>query len=138
MSETKEYIWGTGRRKTSVARVRIRESKEGEGKFIINGHPLEVFFPALTQREMIVQLLQIANIQGKYDILVNVLGGGISGQSGAIILGIARALCKQDPAIPGIEEKLRSHGYLTRDSRMRERKKCGKRRARARFQFSKR
>lgn len=132
MSESKEFYWGTGRRKTSVARVRI---KEGEGQIIINQHPIEKYFPTITQREMVLQLLQATNTAGKYTILVNVKGGGISGQAGAVVLGIARALLK---AAPPVEEKLRAHGFLTRDSRMKERKKYGRRAARASFQFSKR
>lgn len=132
MTEKPEYTWGTGRRKTSVARVRLREC---EGKFVVNGKDMEVFFSALSQREMVLWPLVATNAVGKYEILVNVNGGGISGQAGAIVLGIARALCKVNPTM---EEKLRSHGYLTRDSRMKERKKYGRKAARARFQFSKR
>lgn len=132
MADNQKYTWGTGRRKTSVARVRVRE---GEGKFIVNGKPMEVFFNALTQREMVLWPLVATNCVGKYDILVNTNGGGISGQAGAIVLGIARALCELNPLF---DEKLRSHGYLTRDSRMKERKKYGRKSARARFQFSKR
>ena len=132
MSEN-EFFWGTGRRKTSVARVRLRK---GSGKFVINKkYTLEQFFPVLTQRESVLAPLHTTNSVGKYDIYVNVNGGGVTGQSGAILLGIARALCIANPAL---EEKLRSHAFLTRDSRMKERKKYGQKGARASFQFSKR
>ena len=127
-----DFFWGTGRRKTSVARVRVRK---GTGQIVINKKTIEEFFPVLSQRQTVVAPLTVTNSMGKYDVLVNVKGGGGTGQSGAILLGIARALCKISPSS---EEKLREYGYLTRDSRMKERKKHGKRSARASYQFSKR
>lgn len=127
-----EIFWGTGRRKTAVARVRLLK---GDGKIVINDHPMDQYFPVIVQKQTVLSPLQVTNATGKYDVLVNVHGGGMASQAGAVLLGIARALCK---AAPQMEEKLRDHGYLTRDSRMKERKKYGKRSARASFQFSKR
>lgn len=128
----KGYIWATGRRKCSVARVRI---KKGSGKVTINGTDMETYFGNENLISIIRQPLEVTSTVGSYDIFVNVFGGGKSGQSGAIRLGIARALCLAEgdnrPA-------LKANGYLTRDSRMVERKKYGQRGARRRFQFSKR
>lgn len=131
-SESGGYFWGTGRRKTSVARVRI---KEGKGQFFINDRTLNAFFPIVNHRDMVLLPLQITNTADKCDVFVNVRGGGVSGQAGAIVLGIARALYK---LFPIAEDKLRGQGLLTRDGRMKERKKYGRRKARARYQFSKR
>lgn len=128
----KEYIWGTGRRKTSVARVRIRP---GSGNVVVNGRPFDVYFPIEQHRKDIVAPLDAANVSNRYDIWANIDGGGITGQAGAVRLGLARALSS---AQPESEEALRAAGYLTRDSRMVERKKYGQRKARRRFQFSKR
>lgn len=128
----KEFIWGTGRRKTSVARVRIIA---GSGKVQINKKSLNEYFPVTNQQNQVLAALLLTNMQDKLDIFVNVNGGGPTGQAGAILLGVARALCKKDPSM---EEKLRNNGYLTRDSRMKERKKYGLRAARRSFQFSKR
>lgn len=127
-----EYVWGTGRRKTSVARVRM---KEGKGEIVVNGRPVDQFFPSINHKEQIMAPLLATNTNDKYDIVANVNGGGTNGQAGAVLLGISRALLK---LIPNVQEKLRSGGYLTRDSRMKERKKYGKRKARASYQFSKR
>lgn len=127
-----EFFWGTGRRKTSVARVRIQK---GTGEIKVNNRDFEVFFPTTAQRQTVLSPFVATNTMGKYDLLVNVKGGGPTGQAGAILLGIARALCQ---IIPDSEKKLRDHSYLTRDSRMSERKKYGKRKARASYQFSKR
>ncbi|BBM85722.1 30S ribosomal protein S9 [Candidatus Uabimicrobium amorphum] len=131
MSE-KEIIWGTGRRKTSVARVRLLS---GNGKIAINGKKMDDYFPVRNHQNSVMAPLSLTGSADKYDIHVNVSGGGLTGQSGAVLLGIARALCKADAAL---EEKLRNHGLLTRDSRMKERKKYGRRKARKSFQFSKR
>lgn len=133
MSE--EIFWGTGRRKTSIARVRLIKAKSETIKIEINHHSLDEYFPVILQKQTVLSALQITNTMGKYDIFVNVKGGGVNSQAGAILLGISRAL-KQ--AHPSTLEKLRDYGYLTRDSRKKERKKYGKRKARASYQFSKR
>ena len=128
----KEFIWGTGRRKTAVARVRITP---GSGTLLVNGRPFETFFPIEQQRLMAQAPLVVTSTLGKYDVWARINGGGPLGQSGAMRLGVARALKAADPAL---EEALRASGFLTRDSRMVERKKYGQRKARRRFQFSKR
>jgi small subunit ribosomal protein S9 len=128
----KHYFWGTGRRKTSVARVRIRP---GSGKFEINKRAIESYFTTDQQRNDIVAPLQATETLGKVDVFVNVRGGGPTGQAGAIVLGVARAL---KTANAQYEDALRNGGYLTRDSRMVERKKYGRAGARRSFQFSKR
>lgn len=133
-TDTMEFFWGTGRRKTSVARVRLQKAGQN-AQFVVNGKPLEVYFPVLSYRILVTSPLTVTNMLGKVDILVNVNGGGAHSQAGAVLLGIARALCKFGAPL---EEKLRAHSYLTRDGRMKERKKYGKRKARASFQFSKR
>ncbi len=126
------YTWGLGRRKKSVARVRI---KPGAGGFLINGRPLTEFFPTIQhQRSAQAPLADTENEQS-FDIFVNVEGGGLTGQAGAVRLGLARALKTINP---GTEPALREHGHLTRDSRSKERKKYGRRGARRGFQFSKR
>ncbi len=126
------YIWGVGRRKTAVARVRIAV---GSGKIEVNGRTLNDYFTAERDRKMIFGPLEVTNTGGKLDVFVNSDGGGPSGQTGAIVLGLGRALAKYDKAL---EVPLRNAGFLTRDSRMKERKKYGQRGARRRFQFSKR
>jgi small subunit ribosomal protein S9 len=126
------YIWGVGRRKTSVARVRIAP---GSGKIEINGRTLNDYFTAERDRKSIFGPLEVTNTGGKLDVFVNAMGGGPSGQTGAIVMGLGRALAKYDK---GLEGSLRNAGFLTRDSRMKERKKYGQRGARRRFQFSKR
>ncbi len=126
------YFWGTGRRKTSVARVRIRS---GEGKYVINDREIEKHFFAARDRGDIVAPLKATKTFGKYDVFVNVHGGGQTGQAGAVVLGLARALVKADP---NLEESLRDGKFLTRDDRKVERKKPGQPGARKRFQFSKR
>jgi small subunit ribosomal protein S9 len=131
-AETSHYVWGTGRRKTSVARVRIRP---GTGQIMVNGRAFENFFPVEQQRHDASAPLKATDAAAKWDVWVNVHGGGPMGQSGAVRLGVARALRK---AAPELEETLRDGGYLTRDGRMVERKKYGQRKARRRFQFSKR
>jgi len=123
---------GTGRRKTSVARVYVRE---GSGKVTVNSKDIKDFF-TLTEHVQAVQApLLVTASEGKYDILINVYGGGITGQAGACRHGLARALCQVDQANYA---SLRANGFLTRDSRMVERKKYGQAGARRRFQFSKR
>ena len=126
------FYWGTGRRKTSVARVRI---KPGGGKLRINGRNIEAYFKTDHDRKSVMAPLQAANAEKSFDIFVNVRGGGTTGQAGATVLGIARALKGYDP---NLLQTLRDGGYLTRDPRMVERKKPGQAGARRRFQFSKR
>lgn len=126
------FIWGVGRRKTAVARVRIAP---GSGKIEINGRELNDYFTGERDRKAIFGPLEVTNTGGKMDVLVNAQGGGPTGQAGAIVMGLGRALAKYDQ---GLEVALRNAGFLTRDSRMKERKKYGQRGARRRFQFSKR
>ncbi|MCK4907473.1 MAG: 30S ribosomal protein S9 [Spirochaetes bacterium] len=127
-----EYTLATGRRKNAVARVRMTP---GDGKFLINGRTVLDYLKKEVLKLVIEQPLQVTSNIGKYDIFVNVKGGGISGQAGAIRHGIARALDKLDSQN---RPALKSNGYLTRDSRMVERKKYGQPGARKKFQFSKR
>lgn len=126
------YIWGVGRRKSAVARVRIAP---GSGKIEINGRTLNEYLTTERDRKAIFGPLEVTNTGGKLDIFVNAKGGGLTGQAGAILMGLGRALSKYDPTF---EVPLRNGGYMTRDSRMKERKKYGQRGARRRFQFSKR
>lgn len=126
------WIWGTGRRKTSVARVRIRP---GTGTFIINNREKDEYLLSELTRNKAVEPLEIVGMMGSYDVYVNVKGGGVTGQADAISLGLARALSKH---VPGEEHALRDKGLLTRDSRAKERKKPGKPGARKSFQYSKR
>ena len=126
------YFWGTGRRKSAVARVRIRS---GAGTFLVNGRECEEYFVRERDQASIRAPLTATKTFGKYDIFANVRGGGPSGQAGAVLLGIARALCKAEEEM---EDILREGGFLTRDSRMVERKKYGRRGARRGCQFSKR
>ena len=128
----KEYIWGTGRRKASVARVRIRP---GDGKFIINKREVEAYFRVDDHRRTVNAPLLVTDSGKTFDVWVNVVGGGITGQAGAISLGLSRALAKVDPEL---EAKLRGKNLMTRDPRRVERKKYGQPGARKRFQFSKR
>lgn len=123
---------GTGRRKTSIARVYL---KSGTGQFNINGKDLESYFGVEEDAYLVRQPLDVTGNLTKYDVYVNVSGGGISGQAGAILHGIARALVAHDETN---HAALRANGFLTRDPRMVERKKYGQRGARRRFQFSKR
>jgi small subunit ribosomal protein S9 len=126
-----QYI-GTGRRKTAVARVYLRP---GQGAVVVNGKSIEDYFDRATLRMILKQPLVLAELEAKFDIVVNVFGGGKSGQAGATRHGISRALLKFDP---NLRPELKKRGFLTRDSRAKERKKYGQRAARARFQFSKR
>jgi small subunit ribosomal protein S9 len=126
-----EY-YGTGRRKNSVARVRL---VPGEGKIVVNGRSVDEYFNLETLRTIIRQPLVETETDGQYDVLVNVDGGGFTGQAGAIRHGVARALLKADPEY---RPSLKSAGFLTRDPRMKERKKYGLKGARRAPQFSKR
>ena len=130
--ETAVRAYGTGRRKSSVARVWLQP---GEGKIQVNDRPVDEFFPRPTLKMLLAQPLKVAGLDGKFDIKATVSGGGASGQAGAIRLGIARALVRLDEAM---RTGLKKAGLLTRDPRVKERKKYGQRGARARFQFSKR
>ena len=126
------YWWGTGRRKSSVARVRI---KPGSGKMVVNKKELNDYFKRAQDQNAVMAPLKAVQAEKIFDIFINVKGGGTTGQSGASLLGIARALKKYDESfLPA----LRDGGHLTRDPRMVERKKPGQRGARRRFQFSKR
>jgi len=127
-----QFVWGTGRRKTAVARVRI---KPGEGKFIVNTREVDDFFRRDVDRDAVRKPLLLTDTLRSYDVFVNVGGGGITGQAGAIMLGLARALAATSS---DYEPKLRENHLLTRDSRKVERKKYGQSGARRRFQFSKR
>ncbi len=126
------FYWGTGRRKTAVARVRVRP---GSGKFLIDGREVDDYFFDVRHRMDVVAPLEATNTRGKFDVFVSVRGGGQTGQAGAVLLGVARALVKADPAL---EPQLRDRKFLTRDARKVERKKPGRPGARKRFQFSKR
>jgi len=126
------YWWGTGRRKSSVARVRI---KPGDGKLLVNKKQLSDYFARQQDRDAVLAPLKAVEAEKSFDVLVNVRGGGTTGQSGATRLGIARALRNYDENYIPV---LRDGGHLTRDGRMVERKKYGQSGARRRFQFSKR
>ena len=126
------FIWGTGRRKSSVARVRI---KPGDAKLLINKREVDKYFTQKQDQEAIKAPLEAADVLNSFEIHVNVKGGGTTGQAGAVRLGIARALVNYDEALL---LKLRDGGHLTRDGRMVERKKPGRPGARKSFQFSKR
>lgn len=130
-TKTPEFL-GTGRRKTSIARVRIAT---GSGKITINGRAFDNYFPVETLRSTASQPLTVTGTTDKLDVKVNVKGGGPNGQAGAVSHGIARALLEFDV---NLRPSLKSEGLLTRDSRMKERKKYGQPGARKRFQFSKR
>lgn len=130
MAEQKYYA--TGKRKTSVARVWM---KPGEGKIVVNKRTLDEYFGRETSKMIIRQPLELTDNMGKYDIFVNVCGGGPSGQAGAIRHGITKALLEVDVEMRGV---LKKAGLITRDSRIKERKKYGRRAARRSFQFSKR
>jgi len=154
MSAQKKFHLGTGRRKTAVARVRVTE---GSGKVVVNDRPLEQFFSEDKDRAAVTGPLALLDMRNRLDVFINVRGGGITGQAGAASQGVARALkimfgltsepepaptsADGQPAAPAegsMSKKLRDSGYLTRDSRMKERKKYGRKGARRSFQFSKR
>jgi len=130
--EKQNYFYGTGRRKTAVAQVRLIP---GEGAIVINGIPYEERFPRLEHRQTILKPLLVTDNIGKYNVIVKVAGGGISGQGGAISHGISRALVR---ANENFKPVLRENGLLTRDSRVKERKKAGLKRARKAPQYTKR
>ncbi len=131
MSEDK-YIWGTGRRKNALARVRICP---GTGEIKINDRTVEDYFPRLMWRSQVEQSLKVAGVEGRVDVFVNASGGGLTGQAGAVRMGIARALIKMNPEL---RPALKKEGLLTRDPRMVERKKFGQKGARGKRQYSKR
>lgn len=125
-------FWGTGRRKNAVARVRI---VPGTGRVLVNGRPIEEYFPVLTMRTALMSPLVVAKVDSQFDVLVRVAGGGLSGQAGAVRHGIARALLGVDP---NFRIALKRRGFLTRDPRVKERRKYGLKKARKAPQFSKR
>ncbi len=130
MAEQKYYA--TGKRKTSIARIWM---KPGTGEIVVNKRPLDVFFGRETSKMVIRQPLELTDNMGKFDISINVSGGGISGQAGAIKHGITKALLEVNPEL---RATLKQAGFITRDSRIKERKKYGRAGARKSFQFSKR
>jgi small subunit ribosomal protein S9 len=130
-TKTSEFL-GTGRRKTSIARVRL---SSGTGKVTVNGRAFETYFPTDSLRMVVQQPLTLTGMADKFDVRVNVTGGGPTGQAGAVRHGIARALLLADA---NLRPSLKAEGLLTRDPRMKERKKYGQPGARKRFQFSKR
>ncbi len=130
--EKQTYFYGTGRRKAAVAQVKLLP---GEGTIIINGVPYEELFSRLEHRRTILQPFLVTNSAGKYNAVVKVTGGGMSGQGGAISHGIARALVRADESLKPI---LRQNGLITRDPRVKERKKVGLKRARKAPQYTKR
>ena len=132
MYETSPFFYGTGRRKQSIARVRLYT---GTGKVTINGRDIDDYFGLETLKLLVNSPLVLTETAGKFDIVVNVVGGGCSGQAGAIRHGIARALLEYDP---NLRPALKKAGFLTRDPRMKERKKYGLKAARRAPQFSKR
>lgn len=127
-----QRFYATGKKKTSVARVYV---KPGTGIIVINRRPLDEYFGRATSKMIVAQPLELTDNTGKFDISVNVSGGGPSGQAGAIKHGITKALLAIDPELRAV---LKKAGFITRDSRIKERKKYGKKGARASFQFSKR
>ena len=132
MYETKPYFYGTGRRKSSVARVRVYN---GTGKITINDRDIDNYFGLETLKLVVRSPLAVAGVEGKFDIVVRVGGGGVSGQAGAIRHGLSRALLQYDEEL---RPALKKAGFLTRDPRMKERKKYGLKAARRAPQFSKR
>ncbi len=129
----KKPVMNTGRRKEAIARVRV--VTPGKGKIIVNGRSAEMYFTTIDQKISIKRPLVVADMVEKADIIANVSGGGISGQAGAISLGIARGLLELDPTL---RPALKKEGLLTRDPRSRERKKYGRKGARSRLQWTKR
>ena len=132
-SKKKVQFWGTGRRKKAVARVRLLPA--GDGQITINNKSLDEYFGLDTLKFIVRQPLTLLDVVAKYDVMVNVCGGGFTGQAGAIRHGIARALLEAEPES---RTALKKEGFLTRDSRMKERKKYGLKKARRAPQFSKR
>ena len=132
-AKTKIQYWGVGRRKKAIARVRIVPG--GEGTITVNKRTLDEYFKTDAQKYIVKQPLELTATADKYDVFVNVAGGGLSGQAGAVRHGIARALCEADETL---RPELKKAGFLTRDPRMKERKKYGLHKARKAPQFSKR
>ncbi len=132
MYNNENYFYGTGRRKSSVARVRLLP---GSGNVTINGRAMDEYFGLETLRMLVRQPMELTGTMGKYDVIVNVVGGGVSGQAGAIRHGITRALIESDETLKSV---LKKAGFVTRDPRMKERKKYGLKAARRAPQFSKR
>lgn len=130
MKEDRHYA--TGKRKNAIARVWLQP---GTGAMLVNNRPLDVYFGRKTSQMIVMQPFELTQTAGRYDMVANVCGGGLSGQAGAVKHGISKALLEVDPAF---RSTLKRAGFLTRDSRAKERKKYGKRGARASFQFSKR
>jgi len=131
-TSTRIQHYGTGKRKSSIARVYLRP---GKGQIIVNKRALEEYFPSDTLKMVIKQPLQLTETSDKFDIFANIRGGGMTGQAWAMRLGISRALCEFNQELRG---RLKKGGFLTRDSRIKERKKYGQPGARKRFQYSKR
>ena len=129
----KAYMYGTGRRKSSVARVHLFPN--GTGSIIVNGRPLDDYFGLETLKLIVRQPFAATDTMGKFDVEATVTGGGVTGQAEAVRHGISRALLSADPSLRGV---LKRAGFLTRDARKKERKKYGQRAARARYQYSKR
>ena len=147
-AKKKQHAIGTGRRKTAVARVRLLD---GNGQILVNGRDFNDYFTEDKDRALVVGPLELTEMRNRLDVFIKVNGGGFTGQSGAICQGIARALklmfghdtpeevpAEGEPGDGGMAKKLRDSGYLTRDGRMKERKKYGRKGARKSFQFSKR
>ncbi|HSW09677.1 MAG TPA: 30S ribosomal protein S9 [Bacillota bacterium] len=132
MPDIEGYFYATGRRKAAVARIRLAP---GRGDLSINGRSLEQYFPSPALQAVIRSPLRLTDAEGKYDVLAAVAGGGVAGQAGAVRLGIARALLKVDA---GLRTSLKKEGFLTRDPRVKERRKYGLKKARKAPQFSKR
>ncbi|MGO4210246.1 30S ribosomal protein S9 [Terriglobus sp. 2YAB30_2] len=131
MADLVQY-YGTGRRKSAIARVFLRP---GSGEFTVNGKPREVYFVTEQQRASAKRTLQTAQVEGQFDVVTTVAGGGVAAQADAVKMGIARALLEVNPEL---RKTLKADGLLTRDARAKERKKYGQKGARKRFQFSKR
>ena len=130
--DSKGWFWGTGRRKTAIARVRVRP---GNGDIKLNEKTLEDYLTEDKDRKAILAVLEKTGVKGKVDVTAGLVGGGITGQAGAVVMGLARAVMAYDSSLEPI---LREHGFLTRDARKVERKKYGQSGARRRYQFSKR
>jgi small subunit ribosomal protein S9 len=129
---TKTWFHGTGRRKESIARVFVRP---GTGKFTVNKRPVEQYFPNHAWKHDATEPLKFTNLADQVDVVVTAYGGGVGGQAGAVRMGLSRAISRFNPEL---RPALRKNGFLTRDSRMKERKKYGQKGARKRFQFTKR
>ena len=132
MADEKAVYWGTGKRKTSIARVRLTP---GSGQHTVNGRALADYFPRQSDRMLALSSLTSSGLGEHYDVIARLHGGGVTGQAGALRHGVARALCEADPAL---RTPLRAAGFITRDAREVERKKAGLKGARRRPQFSKR